>query len=293
MFKKIPTLASFSKIQRGNLSILIRKDFKEILQHGHEDLEKLIYSKQPNTLYFEGRRSHPSIFLKNGKRIVIKKYYHGGLLGSLWKDLYIFGSRAFEELILTEKIRSCEIPTHQPICAVHKSIFLFFYKAYLISLEIPNAKDLKNFLTKIGKNPSPQDLILKRRVIRSIGNLIKKFHEEGFFHRDLQLKNILVEGEKVFLIDFDRSYQKHELSQNEKIKNILRLKRSAEKLKLSGVPITKSDQFRFFLAYTEGNKNLQIAIKNSLRIYRFQYLFHKLGWVINEIIKKFSKWLHN
>jgi tRNA A-37 threonylcarbamoyl transferase component Bud32 len=97
-------------------------------------------------------------------------------------------------------------------------------------LEISGAKDLIQYFQEIGPHPSHERLLRKRRTIRSAGLLVHQFHEAGFFHGDLQLKNILVSGEQLFLIDFDHSYQKEVLTADEKKKNLLRLNRSGSAL---------------------------------------------------------------
>lgn len=280
MFKKIHIPSYFLLIKKGNFTILLRENYKNFIDITNEnDLKNLIESKEATKYYYEGRRAYPSILLKNNQRVVVRKYYHGGILGSLLRDVYLLGSRSFEEMILTEESRASGIPTTTPICAIHQSIFFFFYKAYLISLEIPDSQDLKTFLIGIRNN-----FILKRKIIRSVGKLVKKFHDNGFFHRDLQLKNILVSDEQTFIIDFDRAYRKPILSTNEKIKNLLRLKRSVEKWKRLGLPVTRTDQMRFLLSYTEGDIIIRNSIKKALSFYRFLYPLHRMGWFIKKLI---------
>lgn len=284
MLKNVTIPSSFLLIKKGNLSILLKEEYKELIGEREEEFKKLIHPDRNSISYFEGRMSHPSFSLKNGQRVVIRRYYHGGLLSFFIRDLYIFGSRSFEELILTEEIRLCGIPTIEPIGAIHQTIFPFFYKSFLISLKIPNVCDLKSFLIKIGNKPSYKNLVLKREIIRLVGKLIKKFHDKGFFHRDLQLKNILVAEEgKAFLLDFDRCHKKPLIAPDDRIKNILRLKRSAEKWKRTGLSITRTDQMRFFLSYTDGDITIRNYLKKTIRYYKLFLPFHKLVWFIKRI----------
>jgi 3-deoxy-D-manno-octulosonic acid kinase len=217
--------------------------------------------------------------------MVLRQYSHGGFLRTFTGSLYLFGSRAFQELALIEKIRSCGIPTFQPIAAVHQSILWPFYHAYLLSLEIPHSKDLIQYLQEIGSHPSRENLILKRKTIRSIGLLLKTFHQSGFFHADLQLKNILVARDQLFLIDFDRSYQKMALSVRERMKNLLRLNRSVEKWKRVGLPITRTDRWRFFLAYAREDELIQKVMKKTIRTFSIRHLFYRLGWILEKIVR--------
>jgi 3-deoxy-D-manno-octulosonic acid kinase len=186
---------------------------------------------------------------------------------------------------LIEKIRSSGIPTLQPIAAIHRSLLWPLYQAYLLSLEIPLSKDLIQYFQEIGSHPSRESLFLKRKTIRSAGLLLQKFHQSGFFHGDLQLKNILVARDQLFLIDFDRSYQKKMLSIRERMKNLLRLNRSVEKWKRVGLPITRTDRWRFFLAYAGEDGMIRKAMERAIRTYSIRYLFYRLGWAFEKIVR--------
>jgi 3-deoxy-D-manno-octulosonic acid kinase len=187
---------------------------------------------------------------------------------------------------LTEKILSRGIPTIQPIGAIHRSVLLLFYKACLLSLEISGAKDLIQYFQEIGPHPSRERLLHKRRTIRSAGLLVHQFHEAGFFHGDLQLKNILVSGEQLFLIDFDRSFQKDALTADEKKKNLLRLNRSVEKWKRLGLPITRTDRFRFFRTYAERDEEMRKTMTKALRTYSLRHLFYRWSWAFQRALNK-------
>jgi tRNA A-37 threonylcarbamoyl transferase component Bud32 len=281
-----PILPSFSLIKKRKVSFLIKEEYKNLLlQQGIEDLEIFLKKSRQSSNYLKGRMPHPSISIRNGERMVLRQYSHGGLLRDMTRSLFLFGSRSFRELALTEKIRSCGIPTIQPIAAIHQSILWPLYHAYLLSLEIPHSKDLIQYFQEIGSHPSRDNLFLKRKTIRSVGLLLRTFHQSGFFHGDLQLKNILVAGDQLFLIDFDRSYQKTMLSIRERMKNLLRLNRSVEKWKRVGLPITRTDRWRFFLAYAGEDEPIQKVMKKAMRTYSVRHLFYRLGWILEKIVQ--------
>jgi hypothetical protein len=121
-------------------------------------------------------------------------------------------------------------------------------------------------------------------MIRSVGLLIRQFHQAGFFHGDLQLKNILAAGDQLLLIDFDRSYRKPTLPVKERMKNLLRLNRSVEKWRRLGLPITRTDRWRFFLAYAGDDKKIRVAMAKTLRSYSLRFLFYRLGWAVEKIL---------
>jgi len=287
MFKNIDIPRSYFSIKKDKVFLVLKEEYRDdLLRQGIEDIEAFLQAHREASKYLLGRTPHPSIPVKDEKRMVIRLYSHGGLFRIFTRDLYLSGARSIQELALTEKILSRGIPTIQPIGAIHRSVLLLFYKAYLLSLEISGAKDLIQYFQEIGSHPSRERLLHKRRTIRSCGLLVRQFHKAGFFHGDFQLKNILVSGEQLFLIDFDRSYQKDVLTADEKKKNLLRLNRSVEKWKRLGLPVTRTDRFRFFRAYAEKDEEMRKTMKKVLRTYSLRHLFYRWSWAFQRILNK-------
>ena len=118
MFKNFPIPPSFSLIKKGKIFLLIKEEYKDfLLREGIEDLKNFLKKHEQTTRYFGGRTPHPSIPIRDGKRMVVRSYSHGGLLRAFTRNLYLFGSRSFQELALTEEIRSSGISTIEPIAA--------------------------------------------------------------------------------------------------------------------------------------------------------------------------------
>jgi hypothetical protein len=285
MFKKIQIPTSFSLTEKGRVSLLLKKEYQNLLlAQGIDDLKTFLRKTSQTAHYLKGRTLHPSIPFGDGKRMVFRQYSHGGLLRAITGNLYFFGARSFRELALTEEIRSCGIPTIPTIGAIHHRAFFPFYQAYFLSLEVPLAVDLIQYFDQIGSHPFRETISRKRKTIRSLGHLIRQFHQAGFFHGDLQLKNILVAGDQLLLIDFDRSYRKSSLSTRERMKNLLRLNRSAEKWRRLGLPITRTDRWRFFLTYAGNDKRIKETMAKTLRSYSLRFLFYRLGWAVEKIL---------
>jgi len=68
------------------------------------------------------------------------------------------------------------------------------------------------------------------------------------------------------------------------IKNLLRLNRSAEKWKRLGLPITRTDRWRFFLAYAGDNRKIREEMERAIRTYPLRLLFHRFGWTLRKIV---------
>ncbi len=287
MLKQIPIPPSFTLINKGKVLALLKDEYKDfLLQQGIDDLRTFLKKNSHAFHYHKGRTLHPSVPLGDGKRMVLRQYSHGGLLRTITGSLYLLGMRSFRELAITEEIRCCGIPTIEPIGAIHQvTSFPIFYRAYLLTLEVPEALNAIQYLQKIGERPGGETLRHKRIMIRHSGLLLRQFHQSGFFHRDLQLKNILVAGDRILMIDFDRSYRKSILSTAERMKNLLRLNRSAEKWRRSGLPISRTDRWRFFLAYAGGDKETRQAMERVLHTYPLRSLFYRFSWALEKLLE--------
>lgn len=148
-------------------------------------------SKGRNTTYF---------FEKDGKQFVLRKYYRGGLIGKLIKDSYIFTgykyTRAYQELSLLRKMRKSNLPVPKPVAMKVERGFLT-YRASIIIRLIKKSDDLFHVLMK---RP------LTKSEWQDVGRLIRTFHDQGVYHSDLNIHNILLNDKgKLWLIDFDKS----------------------------------------------------------------------------------------
>jgi 3-deoxy-D-manno-octulosonic acid kinase len=168
---------------------------------------------------------------------VLRHYYRGGLIGKIINDKYLFigqkNTRAAQEYQLLDILQSLVLPAPKPI-AFRVTKKGPFYQADLLSSRIEHAQDLVAALSK-GE--------LTEEVWREIGKVIRRFHNAGIYHHDLNSHNILLDDKnQVWLIDFDRGEQRAVSSAWQQA-NIARLLRSFEKEKnnLSVFHWTKED----------------------------------------------------
>ncbi|HEB82516.1 MAG TPA: 3-deoxy-D-manno-octulosonic acid kinase [Gammaproteobacteria bacterium] len=155
---------------------------------------------------------------------VLKHYYRGGMVARLLKDLY-FGrncenSRAFREYRLLKKMQDMELPVPRAVAArVIRG--LLFHRADLVTEEIEDVQTLSDVLSQRA---------LDADAWRSVGYCIRRFHDAGVYHADLNARNILL-GQKgeVFLIDFDNSAIRSD--GNWRDANLARLQRSLNKFR--------------------------------------------------------------
>lgn len=156
--------------------------------------------------------------------LVLRHYQRGGWVASLLADRYFFTglarTRAWQEWYLLEKMMQLGLPVPQPVAARVVRIGGFYRQDIIIKRLVDTAALSKLLLD--GNVPSD--------VWVSVGQCIRRFHQAGVDHADLNAHNILLDKDgKVYLIDFDkggfRSKGKWQAA------NIARLKRSLHKLK--------------------------------------------------------------
>ncbi len=149
----------------------------------------------------------------------LRHYRRGGLFGKLVKDQYLFKgwqqTRSYQEFLLLKALRAAGVNVPRPIAASAVRNGLT-YRADLLSEKIPNAVDLVDIL---------QSRSLSDSVYKKIAQQIKKMHQAGVNHTDLNIHNILLDDEeKVWIIDFDKCC--FQSGEEWKQSNLERLKRS-------------------------------------------------------------------
>lgn len=161
------------------------------------------------------------------QRWVLRRYMRGGLVARFNKRYYFATSleqtRAWKEWQLLAKLFSAGLPVPRPVAAqvCWRLINSGFYQAHLLLEKIPATKTLSERL---------QVDQLNVKVWNDIGKVVRQFHDHGVYHADLNANNILFDDSgQIYLIDFDRGEIRS--SGQWKDKNVLRLRRSLNKLK--------------------------------------------------------------
>ena len=158
----------------------------------------------------------------DNEKMMLRHYYRGGIPARFIKDKYfwtgLLKTRSFSEYKLLEKMIKLDLPVPEPIAAqVCKSGL--FYQANILIKYIVHDSTFAAFL----------NVESDENIWREVGTTIALFHNHGINHADLNANNILIEKNRVYLIDFDHSKQckpRKAWQQN----NLKRLKRSIDKL---------------------------------------------------------------
>lgn len=172
----------------------------------------------------EGRGTTHFVELE-GKACVLRHYRRGGMVAALLGDWYFRGgllrSRAWREWHLLADMLAQGLPVPQPVAARVITCGMF-YRADLITRKLEGARSLSQVLT--------DGSALSETQWRSIGRCIRRFHEAGVYHADLNAHNIMLNADDVvWLIDFDKGEIRPPASEWQQ-ENLARLRRSLEKL---------------------------------------------------------------
>ena len=173
--------------------------------------------------FAEGRGT--TFFIQHqGQDFVLRHYQRGGLVAKISDEKYVWlglrFTRPWREWVLLEKMQRKNLPVPIP-AAIKVERKGLLYTADIMMHRIPHTRTLTQILLS-------EELAEGYWI--SIGSVIRRFHEEGVYHSDLNANNILLDdGGRCYLIDFDRcEIRKPKLKWQRE--NLLRLRRSLNKI---------------------------------------------------------------
>lgn len=168
-------------------------------------------------------RGASTLFEHEGRRFVLRHYRRGGMVARVNEDGYLWlgesRTRPVRELQLNLRLHAAGLPVPLPVAARYEHDGLR-YRGDLITEYLPGTQSLAESL-------DTGDLSLP--VWAAIGRCIRRFHDYGLDHVDLNAHNILLRGaNEVLLVDFDRCRRRAPGLWRDA--NLARLRRSLDKL---------------------------------------------------------------
>ena len=160
--------------------------------------------------------------------VVLRHYLRGGWAATFSRQNYFFtgvlNSRPFREYHVLVELYAMGLPVPSPVAALCQHHGVVSTGAIMTAC-ITSSKTLTDLLS----SGDPAEGIWRR-----VGSCIRRFHDAGVWHADLNARNILLDADHaVYLIDFDRA----RFSPGKPVNgegNLKRLKRSLQKLSLAG-----------------------------------------------------------
>lgn len=176
----------------------------------------------------------------------LRHYQRGGLPGRVLSDQFLFlgedSTRSFREFRLLATLHEKGLPVPRPVAARYLRSGAI-YRADLLTARIPGAQPL-SFLLESNQ--------FSTEIWRLTGRLIRRFHDAGVCHADLNAHNILVDAAgELFLLDFDRGTIRRDGQWKQA--NLRRLKRSLDKISEAkpGINVSDSDWLRLLDGYRQ------------------------------------------
>lgn len=154
--------------------------------------------------------------------LALRHYRRGGLISKWVSDRYLWlglaRSRPWREYSLLLTLHGMGLPVPRPVAARCERDG-FFYRADLITDRLPG----------ITLAAALSSSILPTIKLNAVGACIRRFHDAGVYHADLNARNILLTEEGgVALLDFDRGRLRQDTGRW-RGKNLARLHRSLSK----------------------------------------------------------------
>jgi 3-deoxy-D-manno-octulosonic acid kinase len=147
-----------------------------------------------------GRNGTALVFEQKDRRYVLRHYRRGGLAARFSHDDYLWlgesRTRPVRELRLLMQLHAAGLPVSPPVAARYEQSGIA-YRADLITEQLPDTRTLAQRLVEAE---------LSLTAWQAVGRCIRRFHDHGVCHGDLNAHNVLLRGdEEVFLVDFDRA----------------------------------------------------------------------------------------
>lgn len=229
-----------------------------------------------------GRRELRELEL-GGRRYVVRRYHHGGLLRWLTGERFRDPERPFREILLglelaREGVRTPEVVAARALAAGNGTWFL-----EVASERVERSRDLGRLLAADARGELAR--ATRRRLYAAAGALVAKLHALGFVHADLTPRNLLArdgaDPPELWVLDLDRSTFVAGLDRARAADNLRRLERHVARLALEGrARVARTDLARFARAYEPQRAVRHTLVRAILAGERRSRGLHRTGWFL-------------
>jgi len=249
---------NFRRIARRGALLAARADLLEaslgLLEAG--GLEAAFAQSPPGAT---GRGATALLGAKPGGRLLLRRLVHGGALAGWLGDCFAGPRRPLRELAVTAALRARGAPVPRPALVAGRRRGLCWSLAFATFYE----EDTRDLL-RVLRGPGPAQML---RCAAAAGLAVRRFHDLGGRHADLQAANLLLRetpaGAEVLLIDLDRARLGPPPSPAARMAQLMRLYRSLLKRGVLG-RVGPRGCARFFGAYCAGDRTLRRAMRRHL-----------------------------
>ncbi len=224
-----------------------------------------------------GRGSAPTVTLDSGLSIVLRRYRHGGLLGGVTRGLLLGLRRPLAELDVSARAEALGAPVPHVVCVILWPVAGPLWSAMIGTREEPYAEEL---LAAWARHPPGRE---RYALLRRVGAAIRKLHDAGVRHPDLQVRNILLcpeTPERIVVIDLDRARLRaaRSLGPAARATNLARLIRSAIKEGLLPGTANRREIAALVGGYVGPDRALRRALLRRAPWERLKIALHRIGY---------------
>ena len=201
---------------------------------------------QPGRDVFQGRGEVYGVTL-GSRRAVVRHARRGGLLGPLLGDRYRGRPRFAREMKISRDLMTDGIDTPDVLAGV------MYQGGSVHRADVATARVDGRDLSEIFFGDDPPAGAARTQILQAVGELVGRLYRVGFVHPDLQLKNILMEGSKPWLLDVDTVRRMS--GPGTRLQNLRRFYRSWDKWnEKHGVKLTKQDREHFSEGFARASR---------------------------------------
>jgi tRNA A-37 threonylcarbamoyl transferase component Bud32 len=226
-----------------------------------------------------GRSTHRRLDTER-PTVRLRPCVRGGALSRVLRDRFLGPGRPFRELHRWQTLAARGVALPTPVLAVSRRRGLFWHSAFG-SVDHDGALDGAAWLARA---PSDRE---RRAACVALGRALRRLHDAGAVHGDLQIRNVLLErvtegagsGDtlRCLLIDLDATRIGSRVAPRDRVRELLRLDRSLEKEGFAAL-LDRRHRAIAFGSYCGDDRALRRAMLRWGRIERLAVWRHRLGW---------------
>jgi hypothetical protein len=271
----------------GSTSLILDRKREEELVHlrlADPATRARLFGRGPR----RGRGTTPSVSLNRDESVVLRRYRHGGLLGSLAGPLFLGPRRALGELEVTAKAEAAGAPVPHAFCLVVWPRVGPLWSALIGTREESGAQDL---LAAVRACTQASERL---RLARAVGAAFRRLHDTGVEHGDLQLGNVLVRREpggaasamtsaRIVVVDLDgaRFERGGPIEPRRRARNLGRFIRSVVKTRTWPERAGRRELAALLAGYTDGDRALRGALRRFAAWERAKLAVHRIGYLLS------------
>jgi 3-deoxy-D-manno-octulosonic acid kinase len=183
---------------------------------------------------------------------LVRRFVHGGLLRWLTGSRYLDAERPFRELLVAAELVERGIPTPLVVAARAQRASGGGWRLDVVTPRVWGTMDVGEALERVRRGEVGRRACAA--LFSAVGALVRRLHDAGLAHADLQPRNVLVNRgaltgtrPELWIVDLDRSFLVPELTDAERQTNLRRLLRAILRRESRGSPFLRPPDFARFL----------------------------------------------